>query len=111
MPDSETTPFLTNYDHDEDATLVRDPEEDVTKVAPPANAHFKRHIKILTICVSAFSGIATGVLIAAFVIIQIGPWRVYMNYAQFPVQDLGITVRIITSPFFFHILISPFRGL
>jgi hypothetical protein len=98
--DSESTPFLADNDHDQDTTPIKDPEDDVMKVALPANTHFKRPIKILTICVSAFSGIATVILIAAFVIIKVGPFMAYTYGAQYVVQDLGITVSITTSPYF-----------
>lgn len=98
--DSESAPFLADNDHDQDTTPVRDPEDDVMKVALPANAHFKRPIKILTICISAFSGIVTVILISAFVIIRVVPFRIYINSAQYVVQDLGITVSITTSPYF-----------
>lgn len=92
--DTESTPFLTDNDHDQDTTPVKDPEDDVMKATLPVNAHFKRPIKILTSCVSFLSGITTMILIAAFVIIQVGPFRGYTYAAQYVVQALGITAFV-----------------
>jgi hypothetical protein len=102
--DSESTPFLTDNDHDQDNnTLIKDPEDDVMKATLTANASFERRVRILTICVSLFSGITTLILIATFVIIQVGPFfRGFSFQTGYDVQALGITVSIIISPYLTH---------
>jgi hypothetical protein len=98
--DSESTPFLTDNDHDQDTAPVQHPEDDVVKATFPVNAYFKRPVKIVTICVSLFSGVNVMILITAFVILQVGPFRGYYYGADYAIQALGITVRLTISPLF-----------
>jgi hypothetical protein len=100
--DSESTPFLTDNDHDQDTAPVQHPEDDVMKATVPVNTYFKRPVKILSICVSLFSGINTMILITAFVILQVAPFRGYTYGTDYAVQALGITVSITISPYFAH---------
>jgi hypothetical protein len=100
--ESESTPFLTDNDYNQDTAPVQHPEDDVVKATFPVNAYFKRPVKIVTICVSLFSGVNMMILITAFVILQVGPFRGYIYGADYAVQALGITVGINISPNFAH---------
>jgi type IV secretory pathway VirB6-like protein len=100
--DSESTPFLTNNGHDQDTAPVQHPEDDVVKATFPVNAYFKRPVKIVTICVSLFSGVSMMILIAAFAILQVAPFTAFYYGADYAIKALGITVSITISPYFAH---------
>jgi hypothetical protein len=100
--ESESTPFLTDNDHDQDTAPVQHPKDDVVKASFPVSAYFKRPVKIVMICVSLLSGVNTMILITAFVILQVGPFRGYIYGADYAIQALGITVSITISPYFAH---------
>ncbi|OCK92855.1 uncharacterized protein K441DRAFT_662504 [Cenococcum geophilum 1.58] len=86
---SENTPFLADNDHSDN---YDETESHVTKTSP-ANAHFKRPIKILTIFISLFSISIFGLLIASYVLIQVGPFQ-YTYSSPDRVRDLAICLFV-----------------
>lgn len=84
---SESTPFLADNDHDNNYVEA---EGRVSKTLP-ANGHFKLAIKILSIIVTALSILITGLLIASYVLIRVGPF-VYTYISKDRVRDLAICV-------------------
>ncbi|SRR5437762_3567359 len=81
---SERAPLLADNEREDDR------REDEITANIPANKHFHRPIKILTICISIASLLGVLVLIASFVIIQLLPR--HSPLTQNAVQKLGICV-------------------
>jgi hypothetical protein len=84
---SESTPFLASNDRPDDTNARND--------ALPANAHFKRPIKILTICASIASVLGAIFLTASFITVQAAPFTPFPGYtygARFILQELGTCV-------------------
>jgi hypothetical protein len=95
---SENTPFLASNDHLDDTNARNDTEDEIPTKTLPANAHFKRPIKIVKICVSIASVLAAGILIASFIVVQAVPFTEYPWYTygtRSVLQGLGICVSAV----------------
>jgi hypothetical protein len=89
---SESTPFLASSDRPDDTNALNDSEDEIPTKTLPANAHFKRPIKILTICVSTASVLGTIFLTASFIIVHLAPFTGYTYNAPYVLQELGTCV-------------------
>lgn len=90
--DSENTPFLTDNDHEDDVNNFHGEENEAVASKIPANSHFKRSIKALTIVLAIFSALTVMMAIASFVLIQIAPFKGYTYNARDVLKDLGVCV-------------------
>jgi len=97
---SENTPFLASNGPRDDSTARNDPGDEIPIKTPPANAHFKRPIKLLTICVSITSVIATILLTAAVITSHFAP-RPGLGFgiqsSSFPEIVICVTISSILS--------------
>jgi hypothetical protein len=84
---SENTPFLADNDHRDS---YDEAEGGFTKI-PPANAHFRRPIRILTGVVSFLSLSIFGLLIASYILLNVGPFEWNWGSKE-AIQDLAICV-------------------
>lgn len=94
---SASTPFLADNDHDHGDSY--EGEESLSKNAP-ANAYFKRPIRILSAITSLFSLLIFGLLIAALVLLKVGPFN-YTYSSNDTVRDLAICLfvnTLLTTP-------------
>jgi hypothetical protein len=89
---SESTPFLASNDLLDDANTLNDSGDEIPTKALPANAHFKRPIKILTICVSIASVLGAIFMTASFITIHVAPFQGYTFAARYVVRELGTCV-------------------
>jgi len=100
---SESTPFLASNDRLDDTDGRNDSEDEIATLALPANANFKRPIKILTICVSIASVLGAIFLTASFITVQAAPFAPFPPYPPYPpfqytygarymIQELGTCV-------------------
>ncbi len=90
--DSENTPFLADTDHENDVNDFHEEGYDDVPSKIPANSHFKRSIKTLTIVLAIFSALTIMMAITSFVLIQIAPFKGYTYNARDVLKDLGICV-------------------
>lgn len=84
-----STAFLADNDHDHGYNYSE--EDDNLPKNAPANAHFKRPIKILTAITSLFSFLVFGLLIGAYVFLKTGPFT-QTNDPERAARDLAIVV-------------------
>jgi hypothetical protein len=90
---SESTPFLANNDSPDDTNTLYGSEEEIPTKALPANAHFKRPIKILAIFVSIASVSGAIFLMASFITIQVASFTPGYTYnARYVLRELGTCV-------------------
>lgn len=94
--DFENTPFLTDNEHDDDIGTQNEHLHD-TPNKIPANGHFKRAIKALTIVLVVFSALTFMSAIASFVMILVGSFTGYIYGTREVLKDLGICVSSISS--------------
>ncbi|KAL5327567.1 hypothetical protein ACEPPN_005267 [Leptodophora sp. 'Broadleaf-Isolate-01'] len=114
--DSENTPFLADHDHGDGVNGHNDDDYEASPAKTPANSHFKRPIKALTIVLVIFSALTVMLAIASFVMIQVAPFKGYIYSAREVLKDLGICtfVALILSivmifiqlPIFFSLVID-----
>ena len=86
---AESTPFLAHSDDGDDYERESHPIK-----TQPANAHFKRPIKLLTSFNSFLSIAVFGLLIAAFVLTSTGPFS-YTYRTNDAIRDLAIVVSTV----------------
>jgi len=91
---SESTALLASNDHPDDTNARNDSEDEIPTMTLPANAHFKRPIKILTICVSTASVLGAIFLTASFIIVHLAPFTGYTYNTPYVLQELGTCVFI-----------------
>lgn len=84
---SEETPFLADTDHGDN---YDDGEGGFTKYTP-ANSHFRRPIRIFASVISLLSLAICGLLIACYVLINVGPFQ-YKWGTREAARDLAICV-------------------
>jgi hypothetical protein len=102
---SESTPLLASNDRPDDTNAHNDSEDEIPTLDLPANAHIKRPIKILTICVSIASVLGVIFLTASFVTVLAAPFApfppfpfppfppfLYTYGARYILQELGTCV-------------------
>jgi len=97
---SASTPFLADNDHDDGDDY--EGEETLSKNAP-ANAYFKRPIRILTSITSLLSILIFGLLIASIVLLKMGPFN-YTYGSIDTARDLAICLFVnflLTTPTIF----------
>lgn len=82
---SESTPFLADNDHVDDY----DPNN-FSRVLP-ANAHFKKPLRVLSGVISFLSLGVFGLLIASYVLLNVGPFQ-YIWGSKEVTRDLSIVV-------------------
>ncbi|PVH83938.1 hypothetical protein DL98DRAFT_91209 [Cadophora sp. DSE1049] len=114
--DSENTPFLSDNDHDDEVNTFHAEDDDAQITKSPANSHFKRPIKALTIVLAIFSALVVMVAVASFVVIQVASFNGYTYNARDELKDLGICTFIslilsivmifIELPIFFSLIID-----
>jgi hypothetical protein len=80
---SESTPLLASNDRPDDTNARNDSEDEIPTMALPANAHIKRPIKILTICVSIASVLGAIFLTASFITVQTAPFAPFPPFPPF----------------------------
>lgn len=109
--DSENTPFLADHDHGDGVNGHNDDDYEASPAKTPANSHFKRPIKALTIVLVIFSALTVMLAIASFVMIQVAPFKGYIYSAREVLKDLGICVSSLRSPRMpFYTNPSPFHA-
>jgi hypothetical protein len=89
---SEETPFLADNDHGDD---YDEGESGFIKYTP-ANSHYRRPIRILSGVISFLSLSIFGVLIACYVLINVGPFQ-YTWGTREASRDLAIVVSTLLS--------------
>ena len=100
---SESTPLLASNDRPDDTNARNDSEDEIPTMALPANAHIKRPIKILTICVSIASVLGAIFLTASLITVQAAPFAPFPPFppflpfpstygARYILQELGTCV-------------------
>jgi len=92
---AENTTLLSDNDHSNE---YNEEESHTTKILP-ANSHFKLPIKILSSFVSFFSISIFGLLIAAIVITNVGPFENTWSTGE-AAQDLAICVGHSSTNYF-----------
>lgn len=81
---SDSTPFLADTeDYNEESHDIK---------TPPANAHFKRPLKIITFFDALLSILIFALLIVTVVFINTGPFSGYTGNSTDAVRDLAIAV-------------------
>ncbi|KAH8801419.1 hypothetical protein F5884DRAFT_862117 [Xylogone sp. PMI_703] len=86
---SETTPFLADDDHDDSYGG----EESHPIKTSEANSYFKRPIRILTSLIAFFCLSVFGLLIASYVMVEVGPF-VYTYSSEESIRSLAICLFI-----------------
>jgi hypothetical protein len=86
---AESTPFLADSDHDDDYERESHPIK-----TQPANARFKRPIKLLSAFNSFLSLGAFGLLIASYILTSTGPFN-YTYRTNEAIRDLAIVVSTV----------------
>lgn len=91
---SESTPFLASNDRADDTDALTNAEDEIPTKTLPANAHFKRPIKILIICVSIASLLGVIFLAASYIIVYVGSYQGYNYNVRFVLRELGTCLFI-----------------
>ncbi|KAG4438623.1 hypothetical protein IFR05_005906 [Cadophora sp. M221] len=113
---SENTPFLADNDHNDEVNRQDGDDYEASPAKTPANSHFKRSIKALTIVLVIFSALTVMLAIASFVMIQVSSFKGYIYGAREVLKDLGIcafvalilsiVMTFIQLPIFFSLVID-----
>jgi hypothetical protein len=88
---SESTALLASNDHPDDTNARNDSEDEIPTMALPANAHIKRPIKILTICVSITSVLGAIFLTASLIAVLAAPFAPFPPFSPFPFPPFPYT--------------------